>query len=147
MIFTQDFLFGSLPNMRMKIALIIALGVMLSASVAASTFDLDVDDDGETTALTDGLLVIRYLFDFSGDALVAGAVSDDAARDTPDEIEAYLETNKIQLDVDGDGGSNRADRWPTDYPKLVWFCWRFFDRWRDRQRRESRRSRRSSALS
>jgi hypothetical protein len=89
--------------MRTKIASIIALGVMLSASVAASTFDLDVDDDGETTALTDGLLVIRYLFDFSGDALVAGAVSEDAARDTPDEIEAYLETNKIQLDVDGDG--------------------------------------------
>ena len=36
--------------MRMKIRLIIALGVMLSASVAASTFDLDVDDDGETAA-------------------------------------------------------------------------------------------------
>ena len=48
----------------------------LAAAVAyADDFDLDVDDDGKTTALTDGLLVIRYLFGFSGDSLTASAIS------------------------------------------------------------------------
>ena len=41
----------------------------LSLSVFAhSSFDLDVDDDGKTEALTDGLLGIRPLVGFSGDS-------------------------------------------------------------------------------
>ena len=36
---------------------------------------LDIDGDGEAKALTDGLLVIRRLFGFSGTSLAAGAVS------------------------------------------------------------------------
>ena len=35
---------------------------------------LDVDKDGETRALTDGLLIIRHLFGFEGQSLVSGAV-------------------------------------------------------------------------
>ena len=87
-----------------KIRLIIMLLVLsLSATIAYANFDLDVDDDGKTEALTDGLLVIRYLFGFSGESLVAGAVSNDAARSKAADIEAYLKADEIQLDVDGDG--------------------------------------------
>ena len=79
------------------------LVLSLSATIAYANFDLDVDDDGKTEALTDGLLVIRYLFGFSGESLVAGAVSNDAARSKAADIEAYLKADEIQLDVDGDG--------------------------------------------
>ena len=43
--------------------------------------DLDVDQDGKTTALGDGLMIIRYLFGatFSGDALTSKALSPDSA--------------------------------------------------------------------
>ena len=35
---------------------------------------LDIDGDGESKPLTDGLLLIRYLFGFSGDSLISGAI-------------------------------------------------------------------------
>ena len=89
-------------NKKLQLLILIAL-LSLSATFAYANFDLDVDDDGKTEALTDGLLVIRYLFGFSGESLVAGAVSNDAARSKAADIEAYLKADEIQLDVDGDG--------------------------------------------
>jgi hypothetical protein len=57
----------------------------------ASIFDqLDVDDNGDVDALTDGLLVLRYLFGFTGATLIDGAVGLGADRDTAPEIEDYL---------------------------------------------------------
>jgi hypothetical protein len=65
---------------------------------------LDIDGNGVTDSLTDGLLVLRYLFDFRGGALVAGAVDDEGCTTcTAPEIEAYLGSVLEQLDVDGDG--------------------------------------------
>jgi hypothetical protein len=52
---------------------------------------LDVDGSGTTDALTDGLLIIRYLFGLRGDALIAGAIDPAAIRKTSPEIEAYLQ--------------------------------------------------------
>jgi len=52
---------------------------------------LDIDNNGEALALSDGLLLIRYLFGFRDDALVTGAVAEDAVR-TTQEIELYLES-------------------------------------------------------
>ena len=53
--------------------------------------ELDIDGDGESKPLTDGLLLIRYLFGFSGDSLISGAIGDGAERDTAEEVEAYIE--------------------------------------------------------
>ena len=39
---------------------------------------LDIDGDGATDALTDGLLVLRYQFGFTGATLITGAVGPDA---------------------------------------------------------------------
>jgi hypothetical protein len=52
---------------------------------------LDVDGDGETESLTDGLLLLRWGFSFSGDPLVQGAVDVDCERCTAAEIEPYLD--------------------------------------------------------
>ena len=52
---------------------------------------LDIDGDGESKPLTDGLLLIRYLFGFSGDSLISGAIGDGAERDTAEAVEAYIE--------------------------------------------------------
>ena len=53
--------------------------------------DLDVDGDGSTDALTDGLLTLRYHFGFTGATLVNNAVSPGCSRCTPRAILAYLQ--------------------------------------------------------
>ncbi len=53
---------------------------------------LDVDGDGQVDALTDGLLLIRYLSGVRGDALVAGTIAAGARRRTSAAIETYLES-------------------------------------------------------
>ena len=82
---------------------ILVLSVVFTAALARADFNLDIDDDGETIALTDGLLIIRHLFGFSGDSLVIGAVATDANRKSPDAISEYLAANEILLDIDGNG--------------------------------------------
>ena len=62
----------------------------ISAYLTAAETELDIDGSGDVTALTDGLLLIRYLFGFSGDSLISGAVGTDATRTTSSEIEAYI---------------------------------------------------------
>ncbi|HVR30442.1 MAG TPA: hypothetical protein VMS86_13025 [Thermoanaerobaculia bacterium] len=62
---------------------------------------LDIDGDGEAVAETDGLLFIRYLFGFTGNALLEDAVGAEATRSGP-EIELYLARLGAAFDVDGD---------------------------------------------
>lgn len=61
--------------------------------ISCETTALDVDDNGESDALTDGLLIIRHMFGFTGDALVDGAVASDCGRCDAAAIEAFLEQN------------------------------------------------------
>ena len=51
---------------------------------------MDIDDDGTTQALTDGLLLIRYLFGFRGDALISNAIGQGATRTDAASIENHL---------------------------------------------------------
>jgi hypothetical protein len=54
---------------------------------------LDIDGDGITASLTDGVLVMRFLFGFTGTALTGGAVNaSGCTRCDAAAIEAYLET-------------------------------------------------------
>ena len=47
----------------------------MEANVAEATNGLaDIDGNGEVDALTDGLMLLRYLFNLRGDSLIAGAV-------------------------------------------------------------------------
>ena len=90
---------------RLGLITLIALAGLVSTAIASETdeFTWDIDGDGEETALTDGLLVIRHLFGFTDQALVQGAVDASATRSTPADIKAYLDANLNELDVDGNG--------------------------------------------
>ncbi len=53
----------------------------------------DIDGDGEQLPLTDGSLLLRYLFGFTGATLTTGAVDmTDCTRCTAPAIEAYIES-------------------------------------------------------
>ncbi len=64
---------------------------------------LDIDRDGAVSALTDGLLVLRYLFGIRDDVLISSATGIDCTVCAADDIEAYIESIRAQLDADGDG--------------------------------------------
>jgi len=77
----------------------------------SESLTLDVDDNGDAQALTDGVLIARYLFGLRGEGLVNNAVAPDAARDSADAIESYLsQAESSFLDVDG----NRKVKGETD---------------------------------
>jgi hypothetical protein len=64
---------------------------------------LDVDGDGEVQALTDGLLFLRFAFQFTGSTLTTGAVDLDCTRCDSASIVSYLTGLGLELDIDGSG--------------------------------------------
>ena len=60
------------------------------ASTSQQISVLDIDNNGVIDALTDSLLILRYLFNLSGSSLVDSAVASNAERTTAAEIEAYI---------------------------------------------------------
>ncbi|MEQ1628183.1 MAG: Ig-like domain-containing protein, partial [Nitrospira sp.] len=69
--------------------------------------NLDVDLNGQADALSDGILMIRHLFGFTGSALTTGAVDPAGQRTDPAAISSYLDQFRTtMLDVDLNG---RAD--------------------------------------
>ena len=71
-------------------------------------WNLDVDGDGKVTALSDGVMLMRYLLGgsiFSGDALINGAISSTATRNAT-EIRSYLQQGVSQKDLDIDGNGS-----------------------------------------
>jgi hypothetical protein len=85
------------------IAFLVSMVSVALPTRANESFFLDIDENGETKALSDGLLVIRHMFGFSGNALTAGAIAEDAQRSDPAEIKSHLDANSNYLDIDGDG--------------------------------------------
>lgn len=71
-----------------------------------ASVDMDVDGDGAADPATDGQLMLRYLFGFRGETLIAGAVGNDCTRCTAQEIEARLDAIARHLDADADGSSD-----------------------------------------
>ena len=53
---------------------------------------LDIDGNGQVDPLTDGLLIIRYLFGLRGAALMQGALASGATRTTSMQLEDYLQS-------------------------------------------------------
>ena len=65
---------------------------------------LDIDGNGTLDPLTDGLLVLRFLFGFTGATLTTGAVGAGCTRCDAAAIEPYLDERRPRLlDIDGDG--------------------------------------------
>jgi hypothetical protein len=61
---------------------------------------LDVDANGVVQPLTDGLLVLRRLFGFSGLTLTGGALGNGCSRCDAGAIAAYIDSLGLTLDVD-----------------------------------------------
>ena len=76
----------------------------IAAYLTNAATELDIDGDDEAKALTDGLLLIRYLFGFTGNALAAGAVGEAAERATASAIQAYI-AQRLP-DSNGSGGGS-----------------------------------------
>ena len=53
---------------------------------------LDIDANGSVDALTDGLIILRYLFNLRGDSLVNGALGDNAMRTNSADVAAYIQS-------------------------------------------------------
>jgi hypothetical protein len=67
-------------------------GTAIADQIESIRAQLDIDGNGITDALTDGLLVIRYLFGFRGDTLSNGAVGEGCSRCDAARIETYCAT-------------------------------------------------------
>ncbi len=84
----------------------------MNAPAAASLVDIekgfcspDIDESAAVDALTDGLLVIRHLFGFSGNALTQDAIASNALIKSAAGVTAKMDQSgcKSYLDVDGNG--------------------------------------------
>ena len=65
----------------------------VEANLADSTTDLaDIDGNGSVDALTDGLMLLRYLFGLRGDPLISGATALGADRSSASDIETYIQS-------------------------------------------------------
>ena len=74
-----------------------------ASATCLDCFSWDIDASGKAEPLTDGLIILRYLFGFTDDALVSGALAGTATRRSSEDITAFLKAFEAQLDVDGDG--------------------------------------------
>ena len=67
---------------------------------------IDIDGNNSYDALTDGLMIVRYLFGLSGAALTDGAIGPMATRTVPTDIVQFLDSIRTALDVDANGQSD-----------------------------------------
>lgn len=79
---------------RISKIFIVFLVIVPYMSHADTQCALDIDGDGKCDALTDGLLIMRYLFGFRGDALLNSALSPNATRNDDTLIINYINSLK-----------------------------------------------------
>ena len=66
--------------------------VEVISKVESSIAIADVDGNGSLDALSDGLLILRYMFQLRGDDLIDGALAQDGTRNTALQIENYIDS-------------------------------------------------------
>ncbi|MBF0451012.1 MAG: IPT/TIG domain-containing protein [Candidatus Magnetomorum sp.] len=77
-----------------------------SARYQAQRGNLDIDGNGIEDALTDGLLIMGYLYGFRNLPLIDHAIGPYAVRTTAEHIEPVLENMYPLFDIDGNGAVN-----------------------------------------
>jgi len=73
------------------------------ASTALGPFTLDIDRNGDYDALTDGLMIVRFLFGMPAAQIADGTVGPNAAVTDPAQLQTRLEDLRPALDVDANG--------------------------------------------
>jgi CxxC motif-containing protein (DUF1111 family)/predicted lipoprotein with Yx(FWY)xxD motif len=82
----------------------------------------DIDANAEVDALTDGLLLLRYLFGLRNDSLTSDVIGSGATRSSSADITAYLDSHmpgQAPTDSDNDGVSDADDAFPNDANETV----------------------------
>ncbi|MEZ2321476.1 MAG: Ig-like domain-containing protein, partial [Microcoleus sp.] len=75
----------------------------------APPVSLDADGNNAAQGATDGILIARHLFGFTGTTLTNGAIGTGATRTTATDIQTYLENGRTtMLDADGNGVAQGA---------------------------------------
>ena len=64
----------------------------IEGRVASLGGSLDIDDNSRIDALTDGLIILRYLFGLRGETLITGVIASDAQRVSSADVESYILT-------------------------------------------------------
>ena len=72
-------------------------------SQSLSQTALDIDGNGRYDALTDGILLLRYMFGFFGDTLTNGVIGANPMRHSSQEILTHINMIKPLLDIDENG--------------------------------------------
>jgi hypothetical protein len=105
---------------------VMALNSTMSSEEVAVAVDkaamiADVDGNGEMNALTDALVVLRYLFGLRDQVLVDGVVASDATRISVEAIEQHIELympNEISPSVQSDAAFFVGD-WKVGYEEVA----------------------------
>ncbi len=82
----------------------------------------DIDGNTEVDALTDGLLLLRYLFGLRNDSLVSDVIGSGASRTSSVDVTVYLDSKmpgQTPVDSDNDGVSDADDAFPNDASETV----------------------------
>ncbi|WP_293147440.1 S8 family serine peptidase [Microcoleus sp. bin48.metabat.b7b8b9.023] len=75
----------------------------------APPVSLDADGNNAAQGASDGVLIARHLFGFTGTTLTNGAIGTGATRTTATDIQTYLENGRTtMLDADGNGTAQGA---------------------------------------
>ena len=83
---------------------LMAAQILGQRTLVSRSIDVDLSaPDSKYDALTDGLLLLRYMFGLSGAALTSGALGDSATRSEPVAVKNHLDTIRSSLDIDGNG--------------------------------------------
>ena len=69
-------------------------------SSSDSLLVMDIDGNGKSDALTDGLLLLRGMFGLTGDALITGVLAPNASYITAEDIEARIAVLGNKIDID-----------------------------------------------
>lgn len=79
---------------------------------------IDIDMDGEFSALTDGLMLLRYMFDITGQDLIANTLSDTASRSSLVEIKRHITCHMPESSAEYDcplpNGNDSIRLYPED---------------------------------
>ena len=90
----------------------------IQARISSIHSSLDIDNNGQLDALTDGLIILRYLFEMRSNSLIDGVISPTGNRSNLEDILTYFDT-LIPTDSDNDGVLDVFDLFPNDPTKIV----------------------------
>ena len=74
-----------------------------SNSKELEELSIDIDGDGKVDALTDGLLLLRYMFGLSGNSLTSGVISDTATYTSSNDLISRISALGNTIDIDSNG--------------------------------------------